>query len=89
MPKKPTVKLVFPHQIEHIKNILYYKGITFLIIRFNYHNKTFILPGDILINYLNNNSKKSIPYSFFLNNCGEIKVKYAPRLDYLKTFDIL
>ena len=93
--KETNSKTSFPlsnihqHQIEHIKNILYYKGITFLIIRFNYHNKTFILPGDILIDYLNNNSKKSIPYSFFLNNCQEIKVKYAPRLDYLKTFDIL
>ena len=77
------------HQLEHIKNILYFKGIVFLIIRFNYHNKTFILPGNTLINYINNNNRKSIPYSFFENNCHEITIKYAPRLDYLKIIDIL
>ena len=76
------------HQLEHIKNILYYKGITFLIVRFNYHNKTFVLPGEVLINYIDNTKRKSIPYSFFLANCKEIPIKYAPRLDYLKIIDI-
>lgn len=80
---------IHPHQIEHIKNILYYKGIAFLIVRFNYHDKTFMLPGNILIDFLNTTKRKSIPYSFFTDNCKEIKVKYAPRLDYLKTIDIL
>ena len=93
--KETNSKTSFPlanihkHQIEHIKDILYYKGIAFLVVRFNYHNKTFILPGDVLISYLNTTLKKSIPYSFFLNNCKEISIKYAPRLDYLKTIDIL
>ena len=80
---------IHPHQIEHIRNILYYKGIAFLIVRFNYHDKTFMLPGNILIDFLNTTKRKSIPYSFFTDNCKEIKVKYAPRLDYLKTIDIL
>ena len=80
---------IHTHQIEHIKNILYYGGIAFLIVRFNYHNKTFLLPGDILINYLNTTKKKSISYQFFLDNCKEIPIKYRPRLDYLKTIDIL
>ena len=93
--KETNSKTSFPlsnihmHQIEHIKNIIYYKGIAFLIIRFNYHNKTFLLPGEILIDYLDNNERKSIPYSFFLDNCHEITIKYAPRLDYLKIIDIL
>ena len=93
--KETNSKTSFPmsnihmHQIEHIKNILYFKGITFLIIRFNYHNKTFLLPGNILIDYINNSKRKSIPYDFFINNCHEIMIKYAPRLDYLKIIDIL
>lgn len=93
--KETNSKTSFPisnihkHQIDHIKNIIYYKGIAFLIIRFNYHNKTFVIPGEVLINYLAQNNRKSIPYSFFLANCQEVKVKYAPRLDYLKTIDIL
>ena len=80
---------IHKHQIEHIRNILYFKGIAFLIVRFNYHNKTFLLPGDILINYLDNTNKKSINYKFFLDNCQEIPIKYQPRLDYLKIIDIL
>ena len=93
--KETNSKTSFPianihkHQLDHIKNILYFKGITFLIVRFNYHNKTFLLPGDILIDYLDNTKKKSIPYSFFIDNCHEIKLKYTPRLDYLKIIDIL
>ena len=93
--KETNSKTSFPmsnihqHQINHIKNILKYKGIAFLIIRFNYYNNTFMLPGETLINFIDQNKRKSIPYSFFLNNCQVIKLNYAPRLDYLKTIDIL
>ena len=80
---------IHKHQIEHIKNVLQFKGIAFLIVRFNYHNKTFILPGKMLIEYLNDTKKKSIPYSYFIANCKEIPIKYRPRLDYLKMIDIL
>lgn len=77
------------HQIEHIRNVLYYGGIAFLIVRFNYYDKTFMLDGKVLIEYIDSTNKKSIPYSFFTNNCPEIQIKYSPRLDYLKTIDIL
>ena len=80
---------IHPHQIEHIKNILKFKGIAFLIIRFNYHQKNFLLPGELLINYINNNDRKSIPYQYFTDNCQTIDIKYNPRLDYLKIIDIL
>ena len=72
-----------------MKNIIYYKGITFLLIRFNYFSTTFLLPGELLIDFLKTTTRKSIPYSFFLENCHEIKLKYSPRLDYLKIIDIL
>ena len=93
--KETNSKTSFPlsnihiHQIEHIKNVLKYQGIAFLIIRFNYHNKTFILPGSNLIDFLSTNSRKSIPYEYFTNNCKVVSLKYNPRLDYLKLIDIL
>ena len=93
--KETNSKTSFPianihmHQIEHIKNVLFFNGIVFLIVRFNYHNKTFVLPGNILIDYLNRTDKKSIPYQFFIDNCHEVSIKYRPRLDYLKIIDIL
>lgn len=80
---------IHPHQIDHIKNVMRHQGIVFLIIRFNYHNKTYLLPGNNLIEFLNINERKSIPLEYFQNNCKEIILKYRPRLDYLKIIDIL
>ena len=93
--KETNSKTSFPitnihlHQIEHIKNVIRHQGIVFLIIRFNYHNKTYLLPGNNLIEFLNTNERKSIPLEYFQNNCKEIILKYRPRLDYLKIIDIL
>ena len=93
--KETNSKTSFPisniheHQIQHIKDILYYKGIAFLIIRFNILNKTYILEGQMLIDFLNNENRKSIPLDYFENNCKTIELKYRPRLDYLKLIDIL
>ena len=80
---------IHPHQIDHIKNVMRHQGLVFLIIRFNYHNKTYLLPGNNLIEFLNTNERKSIPLEYFQNNCKEIILKYRPRLDYLKIIDIL
>lgn len=80
---------IHPHQIEHIKNIIFYKGIAFLIIRFNMIGKTYLLEGEKLINFLKTEDRKSIPLSFFEENCQTIELKYRPRLDYLKLIDIL
>ena len=92
--KETNSKTSFPlnnihsHQIEHIKNVVFYKGIVFLIIRFNLLNKTYLLKGEKLIDFLKNEERKSIPISFFEKNCKEIKLKYNPRLDYLNVIDI-
>ena len=91
--KETNSKTSFPisnihsHQIEHIKNIIEYGGITFLIIRFNLLNQTYILMGEDLISYLNTTKRKSIPISFFVNNCKPVELKYNPRIDYLKEID--
>ena len=42
-----------------------------------------------VIDYINNNERKSIPLSYFENNTYEIGIKYAPRLDYIKIVDKL
>ena len=92
--KETNNKTSFPlnnihmHQIEHIKNIISYKGIAFLIVRFNLLNKTYLLKGEKLIEFLSNEDRKSIPLSYFEQNCKEIKLKYSPRLDYLNVIDI-
>ena len=93
--KETNSKTSFPlsnihtHQIEHIKNILLFKGIAFLIVRFNLLNTTYILMGNDLVDFINTENRKSIPINFFESNCKKVELKYRPRLDYLKSIDIL
>ena len=93
--KETNSKTSFPlsniheHQIQHIKNVLDYKGIAFLIVRFNIINRTYLLNGKKLIEFINKSERKSIPLEYFEDNCKKIELKYRPRLDYLKAIDIL
>lgn len=73
------------HQLTHIKNIIRHKGIAFLIIFMN--NKFFLLDGNDLIDFVNNNDRKSIPYDFIEKNGHIIKEGYMPRIDYIKVID--
>ncbi len=89
--KETTSKTSFPisnihkHQIDHIQNVLKHQGIVFLIVRFVSLDENYILLGRDLINFLNNSTRKSIPYEYFKTNGYPIKIKYSPRLDYLQT----
>lgn len=78
---------IHPHQIEHLKNINNHQGIAFLIIRFTNLNKTYLLTAEKLIDFLNNEKRKSIPIKYFENNAYLIKEGYIPRIDYLNIVD--
>ena len=78
---------IHAHQIEHLKKIDEHGGISFLIIRFISKNKTYLLRTKDLVNFLNSNNKKSIPYEYFDEFAYEIKDKYNPRVDYLSIVD--
>lgn len=78
---------IHSHQLEHIKNVLYFKGIVFLIIRFVMLDKTYLVMGNDLINYINDIERKSIPLSFFEEYGHLLTLKYTPRLDYLSIID--
>ena len=88
--KETKCKTSFPlsnihnHQIKHIENIINNGGICFLIVRFVSIDKTFLLFGNDLISFIKKENRKSIPLSFFEERCKTIKLKYSPRLDYIK-----
>lgn len=82
-----TINNIHNHQIDYIKKVMKHGGIVFLIVRFTLLNKNYLLKGKDLIDYINNNNKKSIPISFFEDNCYKLDIKYAPRLDYIKYVD--
>ena len=78
---------IHKHQLENIKRVYKLNGVVFLIIRFVLLNETYILMGRDLVDFLNNNTRKSIPYSYIKEKGYIIELKYIPRLDYLKVLD--
>lgn len=73
------------HQIKHIRNVLKQKGIVFLIIFMN--NEFYLLPGDRLINFIDNNDRKSIKFETLKELSINIKESFTPRLKYLDAVD--
>lgn len=76
---------IHEHQTKQIRDVIKHGGIVFLIIRMN--NLVYLLTGEDYINYIDNNERKSISYSYIENNAYLIKESYQPQLDYLKIVD--
>lgn len=73
------------HQYIHIKRVIEHGGISFLIILIN--NETYYLDGSDIINFINNNERKSIPYEYIKEHGYLIENKLRPRIDYLNIID--
>ncbi len=71
---------VHEHQIKHIRNIAKHGGLVFLIIAMN--EKYFLLMGNVFLDFIDNEERKSIPYEFLKDNAYEIKLNLKG-LDYL------
>lgn len=83
-----SLKNIHPHQIEHLKNVTEHGGIAFLIVRFSSYNETYLLYYDQLETFLNKNTRKSIPRTFFVENAILIPYSLTPPVDYLKQIDL-
>ena len=92
---KETKNTSFPlanihiHQINHLERVMKHGGIAFIIVRFTKENKTFLLKGDDLLNFIKEGKRKSIPKDYFLKKGFSIKEEYTPRVDYLKIIDYI
>ncbi|MEG0825924.1 MAG: Holliday junction resolvase RecU [Bacilli bacterium] len=78
---------IHKHQLEHLKKIVRHGGIGFIIIRFIKINQTFLITIDKVLEYINDNYKKSIPVDYIEKFGYSIKDKYNPRIDYLEILD--
>lgn len=91
---KETTRDFFPlanihqHQIEHLKKVYNHGAIAFLIVRFTKQNKTFLLTAKNFFDFLENNTRKSIPISYFEKYGYLIKDKYNPKIDYIEILEI-
>ena len=78
---------IHSHQITHLNNISRHKGISFLIVRFTSLDETYLLETKYLMEFINNNERKSIPLEYIKENGYILKDGYRPRIDYLKIID--
>lgn len=78
---------IHKHQLDHLRKIINHNGIGFLIIRFSKLNKTYYIGAKEFINYVDNETRKSVPIEYIEANGYLIKEKFNPRLDYLKIVD--
>lgn len=91
--KETQSKTSFPlsnihkHQMEHIRKVLEFGGIAYLIVRFTSLDKTYLLLGEDLIGFVSDYDRKSIPIDYFNARGFVIEMKYTPRLDYIKIID--
>ena len=58
-----------------------------MIVRFTNLDRTYILLTKDLDEFIKNNKRKSIPLNYFEKYGTIIKMKYSPRIDYLKEID--
>jgi len=79
---------IHKHQIEHMMNVVNHGGICFIIVRFTKLNITYLLKAEDLKGFLKNNSRSSIPKSYFDMYGKVIEDGYRPRLDYLRIVDL-
>lgn len=91
--KETQSKTSFPlsnihkHQMEHIRRVIDFGGIAYLIVRFSTLDKTYLLLGEDLIRFVNDYDRKSIPIDYFNTYGFVIEIKYTPRLDYIRIVD--
>ena len=91
--KETKQKTSFPlaniheHQILHIRKVLEHGGIVFLLIKMN--SFVYLFKGSDLINFVDSETRKSIPYTYLEEKGFKIKEKINPALDYLEVVDQL
>ena len=74
-------------QIEHLKNVIFHKGIAFFLINLHCFNKTYLIDATIVIDYYENRQRASIPFKDLEEKGYLVKESYRPRLDYLSILD--
>ena len=92
--KESQSKTSFPlanihsHQLTHLESITKCGGIGFFIILFKQYNEIFLVDYQKIKPFYDKSyPKKSIPYSFFKENCPIIDYSYKIRINYLKVID--
>lgn len=74
-------------QLIHLSRVIENKGIGFFLIRLELLNEVYILMAQDVINFIKENSRHSIPFSYIKEKGFKVEYRYTPRLDYLFTLE--
>ena len=77
------LKNIEDHQIEHIKNVLNFGGISFLLVEFSALDEIYLLKGDKLLAFLDNENRSSIPLTYFKKEGFLVPSNLKIYVDYL------
>lgn len=84
-----SLKYIHPHQLTHLKACIRHGGICFLLFRFTYHNETYVVDAQELLDFCAAAKRQSIPYTWFQEH-GHLVNSYLGRpVDYLEVIDEL
>lgn len=82
-------KSIHPHQINHLKEVLYHGGIGFVILRFCAFDECYLVDAAYFISRYEDQSRRSLPYRDVCTHGHLIPQSYLPRLNYLNIVDEL
>lgn len=91
--KECASKTAFPfasihiHQITHLDNVIRHGAIAFIIIRMTAYGLDYLIDAKTFIDYYRGTKRKSLPYSWIIENGHKIKFKYQRPCDYLEVVD--
>jgi recombination protein U len=85
----PLQATVHPHQIRHLDAVMRHGAVAFMIIRFTVYDETYLVDADKIVRFWNNETRRSIPYSWFRENAYLIPTAYLKPVDYLQIVDRL
>ncbi len=83
---------IHAHQVNHMHHCVQHGGIVFLIMRFTYHDATFLYPFEAFYQHwkvFKADGRKSIPYQSIKDASIQIPIQLNPRIDYLSAVDEL
>ena len=75
------------NQLEHMKNVIENKGISFLIVSFKENEKYYLLMSEKLLSFIEESQRKSIPLDYFEKEGYEIVRRLNPPLDYISILE--
>lgn len=73
---------IHSHQLEYMIDFKNQGGLSFMIVNFKFYDKYFLLPLELILKYVNEGKRKSIPYSA-MEDAFEIHMQNGHYLNYL------